>query len=105
MQISKHSPLFAHDPAADFSQIRPQLPMMKPVLFSVLCALALAAKSHAYRKRDSFKDFFPDVKEELTNAVNNNCSNLYQLYVHERITLYGQYCVKTFSCKMGVATE
>jgi len=62
-------------------------------------------RSLAYRKRESFQQFFPDVKEELQNAVNRNCSDAFRQYQNEKIYLYGQHCVKTFSCIMQVATE
>lgn len=65
----------------------------------------LLKQAHAFRKRESFQHFFPDVEEELQNAIHLNCSGPFQLYKNEQIYLYGQHCVKTFSCVMQVATE
>ncbi|KAH8594675.1 hypothetical protein B0O99DRAFT_687453 [Bisporella sp. PMI_857] len=74
-------------------------------LFLAQWIMSLSSPVFAYRPRNSFKDFFPDVKKELQSAVVNNCSKEYQKYVDERINLYGEHCVKMFSCVMDVATE
>jgi hypothetical protein len=70
-----------------------------------LLAVAVFARRTLARHRLSFQHFFPDVEVELHNIVANNCSNTFHLYKTEHITLYGQYCVKMFSCVMNAATE
>lgn len=78
---------------------------MNNILLRLLCLLLLTGRALAHRTRASFENFFSDVKEELTNARIRNCSTVYQQYLDERITLYGEFCVKTFSCIMASATE
>ena len=35
----------------------------------------------------------------------NNCSDVFHLYRTEHVTLYGQYCVKMFSCVLAATTQ
>lgn len=72
---------------------------------SSLLVLSLSHLARGWRARESFRHFFPDVEVELSKAVTNNCSHVLQKYQNEHITLYGVYCVKTYSCIMNNVAE
>jgi hypothetical protein len=74
-------------------------------IISTLLVLSLSHLARAWRARESFQHFFPDVEVELSKAVTNHCSNVLHKYQNEHITLYGVYCVKTYSCIMNHVTE
>jgi hypothetical protein len=59
----------------------------------------------ASRPRISFQHWFPDVDEELSGIVANNCSQELQEYLDERIVLYGVHCVRTFNCIVSNCKE
>jgi hypothetical protein len=68
-------------------------------LFILFFLLSLAGTSLARgRLRDSYQHFFPDVRAEITEALTQNCSSLFNSYLQEDVILYGSYCVKTYSC-------
>lgn len=43
----------------------------------------------------------PDVQAEIESAIVNNCSDIFQDYLNEHITLYGHQCVRMYSCIMS----
>lgn len=57
------------------------------------------------RLRDSYQHFFPDVQTEVTKVLGQNCSSLFESYREEQVTLYGTYCVKTYSCILQNLSE
>ncbi len=65
-------------------------------MFLLFC---LAETSFARgRLRDSYQHFFPGDQAEITEALTQNCSSLFESYLQEEVILYGSYCVKTYSC-------
>ena len=72
---------------------------------STVLLLSLSHLARGWRARESFRHFFPDVEVELSKAVTNHCSDVLQKYQNEHITLYGVYCVKTYSSIMNHVAE
>jgi hypothetical protein len=71
----------------------------KKELILLYCLFSLASISFAKgRARESFQHFFGDVKAEITTVLAQNCSSELESYRKEDVTLYGTWCVKTYSC-------
>jgi len=83
------------------TQIRPRFLSLAYVVLLLL----LSTQTWAYRPRNSFQHWFPDVEVELSGIVANNCSKEFQDYLDEEIVQYGVHCVKTFNCIVSYCTE
>lgn len=74
-------------------------------LASIASLLLFSNPALAYRPRNSFQHWFPDVRVELSAIVANNCSREFQDYLDEEIVQYGVQCVKAFNCIVSYCTE
>src|SRR5277367_3914229 len=95
MSCSKHVPVRASSSFGDHVLTEVRSKFLS--LVSVLMLLWFSNLVWAYRPRNSFQNWFPDVEVELSGIVANNCSKEFQDCLDERIVQYGVHCVKTFN--------